>query len=73
LEGFFPGREIVDISRGLPKVFFPGGAADIKFHFTNSTLREKHFSTKMSIRKYHISKSMGPWSLSPLSDAHECS
>ena len=31
----------------------------MRFHFTNSKLSEKHFSTEMLIEKYQISKSKG--------------
>jgi len=31
----------------VAKIIFPSGATVMKFHFTDSKLREKHFSTKM--------------------------
>jgi len=35
--------------------FFQGGPLVVKFHFTNSKLSEKHFSTKKVREKYQIS------------------
>jgi len=38
----------VDFPRGPKEDFFPGGGERVlKFHFTNSKLREKHPSTKL--------------------------
>jgi len=44
------------VFQGVAKGFFPGGngARVAKFYFTSSKLREKHFSTKNLMRKYHI-------------------
>jgi len=42
----FSGWATVDFSRWWQKKLFPGGATVMKFHFTNSNLRGKHFSTK---------------------------
>jgi len=43
-----------------PEGFFPwGGAAVAKFHFTNSEIRRKTFSTKKLKAKEKISKSRG--------------
>ena len=51
-EGFFLWR----VNGG----FFPGGGQTaVKFHFTNSKLRENYFSTKKLTGKYQISKSRG--------------
>jgi len=54
---FFQEGQIVNCSRWRPKSFFQGGAIMVEFHFTNSKLREKHFSIKRLIGKYRISKS----------------
>jgi len=53
--------------------FFPVGEIAMKFYFTNSKLRENHFSTKKSIEKYQISKSRAQAPLSHPSGAHDCS
>ena len=46
-QDFFPGvGAIVVFSIGQPDRFFPGEPAVVKFCFTNSKLRGKHFSTK---------------------------
>jgi len=50
-EGFFPGEG----SNG----FFQWGSNVVMFHFTNSKLGEKYFSTKKLIGKYRISESRG--------------
>ena len=40
--------------------YFPGGGPTVvKHNFTNSNLRDKHFSSKKLIEKYQISKSSG--------------
>ena len=47
------------------------GPAVVKFHFTNSKLREKHFSTKKLTGKYQILKPSLPRYPTPhASDAH---
>jgi len=40
----------------VTKNIFPRGATAVKFHFTNSKLGEKHFSTEKLMGKYQISK-----------------
>jgi len=42
----------------------------VKFHFTNSKLREKHFSTKQLMGKYQVLNSYGQGQspLVPMSD-----
>jgi len=49
----------------------PGGATLVKFHFTNSKLAEKHFSTKRLRGKYRISKFRGGPRL-PLAPLFRC-
>jgi len=67
---FFPGGVvIVDFSRALPNDFFQKGPVGLKFHFTTPNIREKHFSTKLLIGKYQISKSRD-CPLPLLSDSH---
>ena len=58
-ERFFPGGPILAFSRWWLKAFFQGWATVMKFHFTNSKIREKIFSTENLIWKYQISKSRG--------------
>jgi len=52
---FFRGGRQQWIFSGSSQIHFPGLTV-MKFHFTNSRLREKHFSTKRLIGKYLISK-----------------
>jgi len=61
----------VDFPAGGQKDFSNAGEAVVKFHFTNSKLSEKYFSTKTLIGKYQISNSKGSKGpLAPPSDAH---
>jgi len=41
------GGETVDFSRGRQKELFKRGPTLVKFQFTNSKLREEHFSQKI--------------------------
>jgi len=45
-------------------------ATAVKFHFTNSKLKETYFSTETLLGKYQISKSKGACPPAPPSDAH---
>jgi len=40
----------------IGRIFSRGKPTEVKFYFTNSKLREKHFSTKKLTGKYQISK-----------------
>ena len=42
----------------------------IKFYFTNSEVRENHFSTERPIGKYNFFKSRGSWPPATFSDAN---
>jgi len=50
----FQWGPIVDFSRWWPKAFFPGVATVVKFHFTNSKLIEKYFSTEQLVGKFQL-------------------
>jgi len=52
------GSSLLHFSRWWPNPFSRSPKV-VKFHFTNSKLREKHFSTQTLIRKYRISQSRG--------------
>jgi len=56
---FSPGRAIVDLARRWPNAFSRSGPTVMKLHFTNSKLRDKHFSTKKLMGKYQMSKPSG--------------
>jgi len=56
---FFQGRKIVTFSRWWPNAFSRGGPAVVKFQYTNSKVKEKHFSTKKLLGKYEISNLWG--------------
>ena len=64
-DGFFSGGSS-GFFQVMAKIIFPWGETVVKFHFTNSKLKEKHFSTKTFIRKYQILQFRGKDSLQPL-------
>jgi len=59
VKGFFPVRQEWILPGGGHTHFSRSGSTVVKFLFTHSKLRDKHFFTKMLIRKYEISKSRG--------------
>jgi len=67
-EGFFPGGEAIVYFSGGGRKHFSRGPTVVKFYFTHSKLREKHFSTKNVNRKIsHFKIQAGP---RPPSNAH---
>jgi len=59
----FSMGQIVDFSGWWPNAFSKGGPTMVKFHYNNSKLRDKQFSTKKLIGKYQMLKSMGALSV----------
>jgi len=70
-EGFFPGGGNSGFLQVVAKRIFQRGPSVMKFHFTNSKLRENIFLLKGQYENFKFQNLRGPKpGLHPLSDAH---